>query len=284
MKSNLRTLLSTFWLVFTTTLVAWWIIFVIRHMISDDPAETARYQRMLFYEGSTLIALILFGGAVLIFLSYKDDQRHQKLKLFFSNFSHDIKTSIARLRLQGDILSEADDMKNNRTLQRLLKDISRLDLQLENSLLLANAEASAFLIEKIDFTELIKSIQIEFEDLQFLILGAGFVFADSRALRSIVRNLFENSRRHGQATKIVIELSVVSAEKIKISISDNGVGSSHSIKLLGQGILTRVEKQGNGIGLYLAKRLVSKMNGVVHFTSELGKGFKTDLILRGELK
>ncbi len=281
--SRLRILLSALWLIFTISLVSWWFIFALRNLNTEDMTDAARHYRMLFFEGSTLIVSILVGGVVIIFLSIKDDQRHERLKYFFSNFTHDIKTSIARLRLQADILSEQNENKNNRVIQRLLNDISKLDLQLENSLLLTHVNEAIFLDEKINFKSMIDSVQIEFEEIKISIKQEAEINADSRALKSIIRNILENSRRHGKASEVHVQLSQIQQNKIKIIFEDNGVGTTQLIKSIGHEIRPSSSQAGTGIGLFLATQLIQKMSGSISFSNGQAVGFKTELILKGYL-
>lgn len=284
MKSNrIRTILSLIWLVFTFSLVTWWFIFALKTLETEMASESTRHHRMFFYEGSTLLLTVLIGGIVMIVLSYRDDQRNQKMKFFFSNFTHEIKTSITRIRLQADILKEDGSSKNNRILQRLLNDISKLDLQLENSLLLTHVDKSFLLNEKIIFSEMLQSIQFEFEDLKIHIQGEASLLGDSRALKSIFRNLFENSRRHGKAAEVFCEVAASTKDLIQITVQDHGQGSQRSLSSLGKKILSTSDNQGSGVGLYLAKQLIKKMNGQIHFKSEPNKGFQTALILKGKI-
>ena len=100
-SSRVRTLFSLIWLVFTLSLVTWWFIFAIRNLNAEDLTDTAKHYRMFFYEGSTLLLTVLLGGIVMIVLSYRDDARNEKIKFFFSNFTHEIKTSITRISLKA---------------------------------------------------------------------------------------------------------------------------------------------------------------------------------------
>ena len=281
-SSRIRTLLSAVWLLFTISLVSWWFIFALRHLNADDTSQAAKHYRMLYFEGSTLIVTVLAGGIVMIFLSHKDDQRHQRLKYFFSNFTHDIKTSITRLRLQVDILTEENQFKNHRVLNRLLNDLAKLDLQLENSLLITHVAEALFLEEKINLADLIKSIVVEFEELEIKIEGNANVHADSRSLRSIFRNLLENSRQHGQATEIHIQVSEKSQAMVQISVHDNGCGSTQNN--LGHQILSNSGSQGAGIGLFLARQLLRKMNGSIESNVRIEPaGFQSLVNLPGRL-
>lgn len=282
MKTNqIRTILSLIWLIFTLSLVTWWFIFALRNLNIEDVTESAKHYKMLFYEGSTLLLLILLGGIVLIVLSYRDDRRHQKLKVFFANFTHEIKTSITRIRLQADILLEEKSLQNNKILQRLLSDVAKLDLQLENSLLLSHVSEASFLLEKIDLKSMLDSIQIEFEDLKIQLQGDAIVEADSRALKSIFRNLFENSRRHGKASEVHV-VATNDGELVRVTIQDNGEGSSRKDALLGREILSTSANQGSGIGLYLSQQLITKMAGDIAFDTAKDKGFQAILRLKGK--
>ena len=283
MKTNqVRTILSLIWLIFTLSLVTWWFIFALRNLNIEDVTDSAKHYKMLFYEGSTLLLLILLGGIVLIVLSYRDDRRHQQLKVFFANFTHEIKTSITRIRLQADILHEEKSLQNNKILQRLLSDVAKLDLQLENSLLLSHVSEASFLLEKINLKDMLNSIQIEFEDLKIQIQGNAVVEADSRALKSIFRNLFENSRRHGKASEVKVNV-LSEGELIKVSVQDNGEGSFRKDVALGKEILSTSANQGSGIGLYLSKQLITKMDGDIAFDTSMEKGFQSILRLKGKI-
>src|SRR5438309_10429254 len=93
LKPNLKTVLAIIWFAFTFSLVTWWWIFFLLRSRGDAS------HRMFAWEGSILIAAVLIGGIALILFSYRDQKRHQRLRFFFSTFSHDIKTSITRLPL-----------------------------------------------------------------------------------------------------------------------------------------------------------------------------------------
>lgn len=288
--SKFRTLFSIVWLVFTFSLVSWWFILNLSDSHSTVPislAEMNQRNKMYFWEGSTLLMTVLAGGGLLIFLSRKEDQRNQSLRFFFTNFSHDIKTSISRLRLQGEILSEANSSDrgvfDQKILKRLMADIAKLDLQLENSLLLTHPLDSQLLLQDLDFKNLIQSLKIEFEDFKIEVVGEVQVHADSRALKSIFRNLLENSKRHGQANSISISFNPVSSSRVAISVKDNGLGSAVAVSSLGNRMIPQGSNQGNGIGLFLCRQLIEKMKGQIIFRTQSGKGFEAEIILPGHI-
>lgn len=288
--SQFRTLFSVVWLVFTFSLVSWWFILNLMDSHSTVPisiAEMSQRNRMYFWEGSTLLMTVLAGGGLLIFLSRKEDQRNESLRFFFANFSHDIKTSISRLRLQGEILSEAASsgpgVYDQKIIKRLMADIAKLDLQLDNSLLLTHQSESQLLIQDLDFKNLVQSLQIEFEDLRIHFVGDVRILADSRAIKSVLRNLLENSKRHGQSDTISISAKPFGSSRVAILIKDNGQGSTVAASSLGDKMIPQTSKQGNGIGLYLCRQLIKKMKGQINFKTESGQGFESEIILPGHM-
>ena len=246
-------------------------------------ATSEKVYRMFVWEGSVLLAALLGGGIALILFTYRDARRHNRLKFFFSTFSHDIKTSITRLRLQGELLEEDPNSHSNPVLKRLIQDIQRLDLQLENSLLLTNLEDGSFLEERVPLSSLFSHLRNEFPELSLELEKDAFILGDRRALLSVFRNLIQNSVLHGKATSVKLQIKDLSAGQIEITVQDNGLGFQGSFDKLGSEILVSTHSHGNGIGLLLTRRLLKKMNGDITFKASKTEGFSSHLTLKGQL-
>ena len=137
------------WLVFTVALASWWLIFGLsqaRHLGAlegPDAAQVSRVTRMLVWEGVILVGMLMAGGVALLVAIGREQRRRRDLRAFFMAFTHDLKTSLTSLRLQAEALREdLPEAADNPNLQRLLKDSVRLQLQLENALALATADAA----------------------------------------------------------------------------------------------------------------------------------------------
>ncbi len=278
LKPNLKTVLAIIWFAFTFSLVTWWWIFFLLRFRSDTS------HRMFAWEGSILIASVLIGGVALILFSYRDQKRHQRLRFFFSTFSHDIKTSIARLRLQAEVLEEDLHGNNNPVMRRLIHDIQRLDLQLENSLLLANLEDGQLLHEKVSLNDLFGSLRNEFPDLSLEIEKEAQIQGDRRALMSVFRNLLQNSVIHGKANTVKIKVRAVSSNRLELIVEDDGLGFKGTLAKLGSEILISTDSRGNGIGLLITKRLLAKMKGDIQFHSKENSGFQSVIQVEGSIK
>lgn len=289
LKPHVKTALAILWFVFTFSLVAWWWVFF---LVRFNPAESSSLEqltvshRMFAWEGTILLSTILVGGFALVVFTYRDQQRHQRLRFFFSTFSHDIKTSIARLRLQSEVLDEELQGNTHPVLKRLIQDIQRLDLQLENSLLLANLEEGQLLHEKIALSDLLSSLRSEFPELSLELDREAFIYGDRRAFLSILKNLFQNSVIHGKATTVRLKVREMASNRIEVLLADDGLGFKGAVPVqkLGSEILKSRDANSNGIGLLITKRLLQKMNGNVHFESKENEGFKSFIEIEGALK
>jgi signal transduction histidine kinase len=262
-NGKIKTFLAVVWCLFTLSMVGWWWVYGLNS--HDSAEEIIKKHRMLMWEGSILIATVVAGGGALIFLSYRDQKRHEQLQTFFATFSHDIKTSITRLRLQAEVLEEDNIQQKNPVLQRLVGDISRLDLQLENSLLLSSSESAKLLKETLRLSRIIESMRVLWGELEFRLNQDAEMMADQRALSSVLKNLIQNAVLHGQATVIEFSAKAVNSSTIEISVKDNGKGFQGSLGHLGTEMYPSKNEKGSGIGLYLGRRLLKRMNGDLRF-------------------
>ncbi len=301
--SKVPDFLIWFWLFFTTSLVIWWWIFSLQSLddvrgYAEDPElfahqqliikeEFQRRHNMLFWEGAILVGLIAGGGGSLLLFLHRDRKKNQQLKTFFANFSHDLKTSIARLRLDTELLAEKVKIPTEH-LDRFKQDHARLETQLENSLYVANYEHFQFVMEKVRLSEILQSLRHDFDQLSFSLKQDAEVFADRRALLSIFRNLMQNSLLHGHAQSFYIEPTVLNEKELALLCSDDGAGSKLHASELGRGFVLSASPQSNGIGLFITKQLIESMGGQIFFrgnkadTSDL-TGFMVEIHLVGQL-
>lgn len=263
-------------------MVTWWWIHGLEqvHLLKDSiPAERFNASiRMMFWEGAVLVLAVAAGGGALIWLVSQERKRHEQMKLFFSNFAHDLNTAMTRLRLQCDVLREEN---GDASLQRLSESLNRLDLQLENSLWLAREDRQPFLKEKLKLSDLVSSLRMDCPEMEIRLAREAWLQADSSALRSVLRNLVNNSLIHGEATLVSIDVEAgTSPGRVRLRVKDNGKGYQGRRELLGRHLLQPKVGHGNGLGLYLCRRILERMNGQMQILSEQG-GFQLWLDLPG---
>ena len=104
------------------------------------------------------------------------------------------------------------------------------------------------------------------------------VLIDVEKMRAVLQNLLENAIKYTPPDgQIGINLQVVDGF-VQISIQDNGIGISEEEK---RNIFNRffraknaikVETDGSGLGLFIAKGIIDKHGGKIWFDSQVGKG------------
>ena len=107
-----------------------------------------------------------------------------------------------------------------------------------------------------------------------------WVEADSVMLRQIFQNLIENAVKFGKPQNQSVELGwhERTGESYEFFVSDNGIGIEQGyheqIFQVFQRLHTSEEYEGNGIGLAVVKRAVSKLGGSIRVESQIGEGSK----------
>jgi signal transduction histidine kinase len=232
---------------------------------------------MLMSEGATLIVLLIGGGVALLWHVLTEARRARAFKEFFGSFTHDLKTSLASLRLQVESLEE--DAGNAKLMKRLVKDTVRLELQLENSLLLASPEDNSRLyLESVRIADVLQPMVHQWPDLNISIAGNANTWVDQRAVESIFKNLFQNALIHGRASKVDVRIIDSKVGKVVIRVSDNGRGFNGNFSRLGRIFERHSSSSGSGLGLYLARSLASRLGGGLRFLSEQN-GFSVEVTL-----
>lgn len=259
--SRKLTWLSVLWLATTMSLVTWWWVHAVQ-----NAHQIERVKRMFLWEGSFLLGFLFIGGAGLVYLTHHHQQRHERLKMFFSTFAHDLKTSMSRLRLQGELLEESKAGQDPKV-KSILKDIQRLDLQLENALWMAQIDSGSLLIQKTRLQDVMEHLRNEFGEVRLDINRDADVQVDRRAFTVVLRNLFHNSVLHGKADRIEVKVRE-DGGNVVMEISDNGEGLKSAPENLGRDILSGGGRHSNGLGLYLSRRLVERMRGRLEFRTD----------------
>ena len=104
---------------------------------------------------------------------------------------------------------------------------------------------------------------------------------DQNAYARVINNIIQNAVEHSKTKKIQISIKE-EFRKIFITIKDFGVGIEpddlkHIFDRLYKCDKAR-NKVGSGLGLYITKELIEKMNGCIDVKSEVGEGTEFEII------
>jgi len=223
------------------------------------------------------------------------NEQLQKTNIELDNFvykvSHDLRAPIAsvlglvnlaRRENKVDVLREYLNMIGKSAEQQdlFIKDI--LDLS-RNSRLSVNRD-------KISWEELINDT---FDNLKYSvkdkniekiinIRGKSTFYSDQRRIKVIFNNLISNSIRYANGKDPRVEIDVhVNKNMADITIADNGIGiekpyQKRVFEMFYRATDTNV---GSGLGLYIVKESVDRLNGQIILNSEKGHGTRFNINL-----
>jgi PAS domain S-box-containing protein len=102
-------------------------------------------------------------------------------------------------------------------------------------------------------------------------------FSDVVRVKTVVTNILSNAIKYADSKKLesFIQVGVkVRAEFCEITISDNGIGidDDQLEKIFDLFHRATTESQGTGIGLFIVKDTIERLNGSIEVQSEIGKG------------
>jgi signal transduction histidine kinase len=256
-RAGVHYVLVAVWLAYTISLAAWWL--------SVGLTLTER-RTMFLLEGATFFVVIAAGGLALVIAIRREHSRRQSLETFFMSFTHDLKTALASVQLQAEGLREDWPAETRPAgLDRLLADTVRLQIQLENSLFVAQPDGR-LLVETIDVGRAVERLADDWPALQIATTGQAVVLADARAFDAVLRNILQNAVIHGEASRVTIALSRPAPGTVRVDVTDNGHGMPQSVLSdLGKPFVRPGATSGTGVGLYVSQQLVSRMRGSLAF-------------------
>jgi len=127
------------------------------------------------------------------------------------------------------------------------------------------------------FDQLKYSVKDKAIDRKISISGRPGFYSDQRRIKVIFNNLISNAIRYSNGKDPVIEIDVkIYKTNADIVISDNGTGieRKHQRKVFEMFYRATDINAGSGLGLYIVKESVDKLNGDIDMVSDLGKGTK----------
>ena len=232
---------------------------------------------MVLWEGSSWLILLIAGGLSLIALILREKGRTRKLREFFASFSHEIKTSLASLRLQAEAL--ADDLGESPVMNRLVGDTVRLQVQLENTLFLSSQDGLSLFMENLSFARLIERTREQWPSLKIELTGQAEIHADERAVRTILNNICKNALTHGRAAVMRVHVTSAEGGVVRATFADDGQGYSGPRAALGQLFHRPRPTSGSGLGLYISSLLAKEMGGELKLP-ETARGFRLAVTFR----
>lgn len=207
---------------------------------------------------------------------------------FIANVSHEIKTPLAVIRSYAGALQRADLSESERreyastiasasdSLSTLISNILKLN-KLENQEIVPNASAYDLTRQLCDCA-LGHEAQWEKKNIDFdaQLEERVMIMADESMLEIVFNNLIANAIKFTEPGGRIVLRQEKSGNDVIVTISDTGCGMSeetikHIFDKFYQGDSSH-SKEGNGLGLSLAKRVLDISGGTISVRSAPGEG------------
>ncbi len=229
-------------------------------------------------------------------LSSKNIETEQeRIKSLIADISHQTKTPVANIMLYSELLNECE--LNDDSIE-LVKQITRqsekLDFlisslvkasRLENGIIAVSPKTQDIVpmindvIEAVNSNAAAKNISINSDNSECLeaVFDRKWTF---EAIYNILDNAVKYTNKNGYINIKFSEYEMF----LRIDISDNGIGISEDeiskIFLRFYRSAAVSEQEGVGIGLYLARSIITAEDGYIKVSSELGKGTTFSVYLK----
>ncbi len=211
---------------------------------------------------------------------------NKQLDNFVYSATHDLKAPLASLSGLISIFRYEDDTEQQEFyLQLMEKSIHRLNEFIKEIVDYSRNSNQELKVEKINFQELVDEVFEGLEHMEEATITQKIInidqhslfFSDKHRLKVVLSNLITNAYKYGSSHRrdSFIHVHVqADSQQASIHIKDNGQGISqeHLDRIFDMFFRASAGKGGSGLGLYIVKETIEKMQGNIHVVSEVGKG------------
>ena len=218
----------------------------------------------------------------------KASGERQELQMLVSDVSHQVKTPVSNLKMVADTLLSKPVTEEERRefLKGIRNQTEKLEFLLQALVKTSRLETGAIRLEKKD-APLMDTLAMALSGIVYAAEKKNICVTvecpddlrlshDSKWTAEALFNLLDNAVKYttaGGAIRVLVEQWEM---YVKIDVSDTGKGIPESNQAAVFRRFYREEEvygeQGIGIGLYLAREIVTKQGGYIKVTSEVGKG------------
>jgi PAS domain S-box-containing protein len=268
--------------------------------------KVTREYRIIHADGSikwvqnTIVPTLSEKGEIMRVDGYTSDITERKkgmakieeLNMLICKASHDLKGPLNSAKNYIAIAKESITDKNVLAyLDKIGNAYDNMEQQVFSLLNLEKLHCSSVAIKKVDVNKLVTGILQSINNLpgfnQVEIVNEiglnDLVYQDIDCMHSILYNLISNAviyKRDIENAFVKIEAHR-DGNRLVLTISDNGKGIAEAMKnkIFDKYVRGNTGKAGSGLGLYIVKKMVEKINGDISFASEekIGTSFTVSL-------
>lgn len=235
----------------------------------------------------------LFGMLIIFRDISKEYFAKQAGAEFVSHVSHELKTPLNTLATYSELLLDHASLTEAERVEAvnvIHDEVERMAALINNLLNISKMDTGTLqLVRK--RVKLHDLMQDAFDSMSNNALGKGVVLElkippdlgsvrlDKDLFRIAIDNLLSNAIKYSNpGGKVTVSAQNLDHDQMQISVRDRGIGISPEdcekvfLKYYRASNSETVSRSGHGLGLYLAKQIISLHHGAITVNSELGKG------------
>jgi two-component system osmolarity sensor histidine kinase EnvZ len=207
--------------------------------------------------------------------------------VMLAGISHDLRTPLARLRLETEMSVADDDARDH-----MVADIEQLDAIIDK--FLDYARPGHAKLHSVSLNEVLESslyAVLEYEDMRIQrhVDETLMVLADEVELGRVIANLLENARRYGKSPDTgIANVDIVAKahdDWVLLKVRDHGQGVNPEqlgslSKPFFRGDTARTEATGAGLGLSIVDKAIQRMGGEFELTNTASGGLAAHIKLQ----
>ena len=207
--------------------------------------------------------------------------------IMLAGISHDLRTPLARLRLETELSVADEDARAH-----MAADISQLDAIIDKFLDYARTEPAK--LESVSLNAVVKAAVYavgEADDMRITVTLPDNlnVLADETELLRVMSNLIENARRYGKTPETGVALVDITAKTreqwVLIKVRDHGMGVAPDTlpkltRPFFRGDAARTAATGAGLGLAIVEKTIQRMGGMFGLANTSSGGLAAHIKLR----
>ncbi len=211
----------------------------------------------------------------------------QDRAVMLAGISHDLRTPLARLRLEAEMSVQDDEAKGN-----MAQDIDQLDAIIDK--FMDYARPGEVRLTPVHLSSVVDREMAAFRDTSQIRITSRVaidtkVMADDTELGRVLQNLFENARRYGRSTDTGVARVLISYARtgpwVILTVRDHGPGADP--RKLAQlttpffrGDAARTAATGAGLGLAIVEKAVQRMGGTFEVANAAEGGLMAHIRLK----
>jgi two-component system osmolarity sensor histidine kinase EnvZ len=211
----------------------------------------------------------------------------QDRAVMLAGISHDLRTPLARLRLETEMsVADADAREH------MAADIDQLDAIIDKFLDYARPDHAE--LKPVSLNDVIEACLYAVQDhgdirINLDVTKNLYVMADEVELARVISNLLENARRYGKTPETGIAIVDIAAkarnEWVLLKVRDHGMGVApealpNLVKPFFRGDAARTAATGAGLGLAIVDKTVQRMGGIFALSNTTSGGLAAHIKLQ----